>query len=466
VNTSKTLIAAAMAAFMALVGTPDFARAQAAAEAPPKADNMQQLLDLVRRGGRAENSQNQKREAAFRADKANQKKLLAAALEEKDQEEIRSEELEAIFEDNELEIPRLEEQLRNRLGTLGELFGVVRQVAGDTRGFVEGSLVSAQLPGRAEFLSEFAQSKDLPEVEELEKLWFALQQEIIEGGKVVRFDAKVQTPDGEEVDTEVVRVGPFTAIADGQFLEYVEETGKLRILPRQPDSAHPGNAANLSEARDGIVRFSIDPTRGSLLGALVQTPDLFERIGQGGVVGYAIIALGVIGILIAIWRFIYLFGVGSKMRAQQSSDVPDTSNPLGRVLQAYAEHKDADVETLELKLDEAILREVPGLESGNTLIKTLGAVAPLMGLLGTVTGMINTFQAITLFGTGDPKLMAGGISQALVTTVLGLVAAIPLLLLHSLVAGRSKAMVQVLEEQSAGIVAARAEQEGQTDKRA
>ncbi len=458
-NTSKTLIAAAMAAFMALAGSPDFANAQAAAEAPPKADNMQQLLDLVRRGGRAENSANKKREAEFRADKANQKKLLTIALQEKDQEEIRSEELEAIFEDNELEIPRLQEQLRNRLGTLGELFGVVRQVAGDTRGFVEGSLVSAQLPGRAEFLSEFAQSKDLPAVEELEKLWFYLQQEIIEGGKVVRFDAKVQTPDGEEIETEVLRVGPFTAIADGQFLDYKQETGKLVVLPRQPGSAHPGNAADLTAATDGVVRFSIDPTRGSLLASLVQTPDMMERFDQGGPVGLLIAILGTIGILIAIWRFIYLFGVGSKMRAQQSSDTPDTSNPLGRILQAYAEHKDADVETLELKLDEAILREVPKLEAGNTLIKTLGAVAPLMGLLGTVTGMIKTFQSIQLFGTGDPKLMAGGISTALVTTVLGLCAAIPLLLLHSLVAGRSKAMVQVLEEQSAGLVAERAEQE-------
>ena len=458
-NTSKTLIAAAMAAFMALAGAPDVVRAQAAAEAPPKADNMQQLLDLVRRGGRAENSANKKREAEFRADKANQKKLLTIALQEKDQEEIRSEELEAIFEDNELEIPRLQEQLRNRLGTLGELFGVFRQVAGDTRGFVEGSLVSAQLPGRAEFLSEFAQSKDLPAVEELEKLWFYLQQEIIEGGKVVRFDAKVQTPDGEEVETEVLRVGPFTAIADGQFLDYKQETGKLVVLPRQPGSAHPGNAADLMAATDGIVRFSIDPTRGSLLASLVQTPDMMERFDQGGPVGLLIAILGTIGILIAIWRFIYLFGVGSKMRAQQSSDTPDPSNPLGRILQAYAEHKDADVETLELKLDEAILREVPKLEAGNTLIKTLGAVAPLMGLLGTVTGMIKTFQSIQLFGTGDPKLMAGGISTALVTTVLGLCAAIPLLLLHSLVAGRSKAMVQVLEEQSAGLVAERAEQE-------
>ena len=201
------------------------------------------------------------------------------------------------------------------------------------------------------------------------------------------------------------------------------------------------------------------PPRGSLLASLVQTPDLTERIGQGGVVGYVIVVLGILGVGLAVWRMAYLFSVGAKMRAQQGSEKPDLSNPLGRVMQVYAEHKEADVETLELKLDEAILREVPSLESGNTLIKTLGAVAPLLGLLGTVTGMIRTFQAITLFGTGDPKLMAGGISTALVTTVLGLVAAIPLLLLHSVVAGRSKAMVQILEEQSAGLVARQAERE-------
>lgn len=455
---TKKWIVGAMASVLVLSSAP--AMAQDAAESAPKADNMQQLLDLVRRGGRAERSANAKREAAFRADKANQKKLLAAAIVEKEQEEARSEELEAIFEDNELEIPRLQEQLRNRLGTLGELFGVVRQVAGDTRGFVETSLVSAELPGRADFLGEFAQSKDLPEVAELEKLWFALQQEIVEAGKVSKFNAKVQTPEGEEIDAEVVRVGPFTAVANGQFLRFVPETGKLAVLPRQPGSDHPGNAGDLSSATDGIVRMSIDPTRGSLLASLVQTPDITERIGQGGLVGYVIIALGTFGVAMAIWRLIFLTLVGGKMRAQQGSDVPDEANPLGRVLKAYAEHKDADVETLELKLDEAILREVPGLERGNTLIKVLGAVAPLLGLLGTVTGMINTFQAITLFGTGDPKLMAGGISQALVTTVLGLCAAIPLLLLHSVVAGRSKAMVQVLEEQSAGLVAQQAEREG------
>ena len=129
-------------------------------------------------------------------------------------------------------------------------------------------------------------------------------------------------------------------------------------------------------------------------------------------------------------------------------------------MQMYAGDRDADMETLQLKLDYAVIKEVPKLEGALNIVKVLAAVAPLMGLLGTVIGMIVTFQAITLFGTGDPKLMAGGISQALVTTVLGLIAAIPLLLLHAFAANASRRVSQVLEEQSAGMVAEYAEGRG------
>jgi len=119
-------------------------------------------------------------------------------------------------------------------------------------------------------------------------------------------------------------------------------------------------------------------------------------------------------------------------------------------------------ELLQLKLDEAVLAEIPALERGNSLIKLLAAIAPLLGLLGTVTGMILTFQAISLFGSGDPKLMAGGISQALVTTVLGLVVAIPLLFSHSVIAYLSRSMIQRLDEQCAGVLARSAEERERT----
>lgn len=146
------------------------------------------------------------------------------------------------------------------------------------------------------------------------------------------------------------------------------------------------------------------------------------------------------------------------MKAQIKSDVVNENNPLGRVLAVHESNRNADVETLELKIDEAILKEMPALERFLTLIKLIAAIAPLMGLLGTVTGMINTFQSMTLFGTGDPKLMAGGISQALVTTVLGITVALPTLFLHSIVNGMSQRVVHTIEEQSAGIIAVHAEQ--------
>ncbi len=141
------------------------------------------------------------------------------------------------------------------------------------------------------------------------------------------------------------------------------------------------------------------------------------------------------------------------MRKQLKSDQVIKGNPIGDMLGAYQAHRGDNIEDLESKLDEIILRNVPKFEKGISIIKLIASVAPLLGLLGTVVGMIATFQAITLFGTGDPKLMAGGISEALVTTMQGLVVAVPMLFLYTLVQTQSRRLIQVLEEQSAGFVA-------------
>ena len=178
---------------------------------------------------------------------------------------------------------------------------------------------------------------------------------------------------------------------------------------------------------------------------------------MGGIVGYIIMTLGLIALLIALERLLVLTITANKVSSQLKSNELKANNPLGRVLLASEKHKDSDLETLELKLGEAILKETPALTKALLFLKIIAVVAPLLGLLGTVTGMINTFQVITLFGTGDPKLMAGGISQALVTTVQGLSVAIPTVLLHTLVTGRSRKITHVLQEQSAGIIAERSE---------
>jgi len=287
-----------------------------------------------------------------------------------------------------------------------------------------------------------------------------LQREITESGKVVRFNHLVTRADGTQEEMEIVRVGSFNLISDVGYLEHDAGEGSISELLRQPDGRVLASSGNLFEAESGYVPFGLDVTRGGILGLLVETPTIAEKIDQGGIVGYSILALGAVGLLIAIWRFMGLSNDSRRVSAQLKRDTASTDNPLGRVLAAYESNRNADTETIELKLSEAALKEMPGLTKGLLFIKVISVVAPLMGLLGTVTGMIKTFQVITLYGAGDPKMMAGGISQALVTTVLGLVVAIPMVLLHTIVSGQSRKIVNILQSQSAGLIAEHSEQKG------
>jgi biopolymer transport protein ExbB len=422
--------------------------------------NMDELLRAVERGQVQDNQENTARETRFRNARAEQDRLLREARAEKAAEERRSERLETEAEKNKEQLVLLRAQLDERLGSLKELFGVMQQVAGDARTRFDTSLTSVQYPDRVEFLEGLAKkiggSSELPSLEEIERLWFELQREMTESGKVVKFTTTVMTSDGRETPMEVARVGLFNIVADGKYLIY--EDGDLAELPRQPEAGRfTGSTSDLLDSSGGLVRFGIDPTLGGVLRTYVARPNLMERIQQGGLVGYLIIALGIVGLLISLERMIVLGSASRKVTAQLASDTPSQDNALGRVLSVYAGNKSVDTETLELKLSEAIFKETPALNRALLFIKIISVVAPLMGLLGTVTGMIQTFQAITLYGTGDPKLMAGGISQALVTTVLGLSVAIPMVLLHTIVSGRSKRIVQVLQEQCAGIIAGHAE---------
>ena len=432
-----------------------------ASQAPAQSDPLMDLLQQTRNARAAEQAENKRREAEFRANRDQQASLLRKAKAEKAATEKRSEQLIADFEKNEKDLSELETSLNQKIGQLGEMFGVVRQVAGDLRGIVGGSYVSSQpnTEDRAEFLEELGRSKELPSIEKLERLWFELQREMTEGGRVVRYTAPVINPDGTETQREVVRVGTFAAASDGKFLIYPPDTDKLTELKRQPQGRYLGMVEDLEGASEGPVRMAIDPTRGALLSVIVQAPGIGERINQGSWIGYIILGVGAIGLLLAIWRGLALLSIGSAMTRQRGEQARD-DNPLGRVMLAGQQVRNADLETVESKLDEAIIKETPAIERWLPLLKIIAAVAPLLGLLGTVTGMIVTFQAITLFGTGDPKLMAGGISQALVTTVLGLVVAIPMVFLHSVLAARSKALIQILEEESAGLVAERSESAG------
>ncbi len=439
--------------------------AQDTDEEAVEVSTVEQLLMLVKEGKTQEQSANAKREAKFIAEKNNQASILAAEKRELARQEKIADQLEAEYKKNEEILRVKEEAYQKELGSLVELFGHLQSSAGEAAVQFSGSLTSAQYGlERVSFLNDLtakmSETTELPTIREIEGLWYELQREMAASGQVVSFDSTVIDVDGESTTCNVTRVGLFNAVCDGKYLEYVS-SGEYAFLPRQPAGRYTKTAKNIGNASAGEeVKFGVDPTGptgGSLLANLIQTPSLAERAQQGREVGYAIITVGLIGIGIAFWKLWSLFVLGKAVRAQAGSKVLDVRNPLGRVLKVGEENFKKDIDTLELKLAEAIMSERPSIERGIGAVRIISVVAPLAGLLGTVTGMIVTFQMITLYGTGDPKLMAGGISQALVTTVLGLLVAIPTTLLHSFTASSAKGIISVLEEQSTGILAERAE---------
>ncbi|MDU0354291.1 MotA/TolQ/ExbB proton channel family protein [Paraglaciecola aquimarina] len=423
--------------------------------------DLDSLLKQLEQGQFAQNKQNAQREKEFAQKRSEQDAMLLQAKQTRNAALSTSEKLETQFEENEFKLADLNEAMNKRLGSLKELFGVLQQVSGDTKSKFQNSIISAQIPGRAEFLDNLAQSmgstSKLASIAEIERVWFEMQREMTESGKVTKFTTDVIEAGGNKVSKEVLRVGPFALTADGKYLDYNGTTGSVAELVRQPAGRYGDSAMALQASSGELVEFGLDPTGGSILKLLVQAPSLKERVEQGGTVGYIILAVGAVGLLIALWRFIVLGIEGAKVNRQLKSTTFKSNNALGRVMKARDDYPEADTEALELHLTEAILGEVPKLGRFLQIIKVMSVVAPLMGLLGTVSGMINTFQAITLFGTGDPKLMAGGISTALVTTVLGLVVAIPMTLLYAMLNTRSKNIVYILQEQAAGVIAERAE---------
>lgn len=437
--------------------------ASSASIAQEKATSLEQLLDLVKKSQISESAEHKQREAEFARDKANQANLLAQARSIRQNEEARSAVLDKKYAEQQLFVTQKKQQLQERLGSMRELFGHLTSAAGDLRVNLEGSLVSAQYPGRGEFLDTLIEKMNsgttLPDIEEIERLWYEIQREMVESGNVTKFNATVIKPNGDSAEQEVVRVGSYNLVSEGKYLTFNGD--KIEELPRQPGNDLLEMASGIASAQS-TVDFGVDPTGpagGQLLSALIEEPTFSEYLDQGGSVGWVIVYLGIFGIALGIWRMLVLFIISMKVKAQLKSSTPNTNNPLGRVLKVAEENKNVDTETLELKMEEAVLKERPAIESSLPILKIIAALGPLLGLLGTVTGMITTFQAITIFGAGDPKNMAGGISAALVTTVQGLVVAIPVVLMHTLVSGRARAVIHIIDEQATGIVAENSERQ-------
>ena len=431
---------------------------------PAQAENtetvasLQQLLDQLKQERADQRKQWQAREQRFLSEQKAQQARLEQARAQKRNQEKSLQPLQAELEQLTAEVGVLEQSIAERGKQLRALQGAFSRIAGETGASLQHSLVSLQQPERAAEMERLAALQALPTINDLESLWLLLQEEMTASAIVDEFQGQYVDGAGRQQATRLTRVGVFTVFGAEGFFQYLPESGESLLPSIQPPDRFTQTIAEFDPAGAGMQTLVIDPSRGSLIRQFGHSVSLAERIQQAGWIGVIILALGAMGLLVALWRISYLLWVTIKVNAQlKQLETPTESNPLGRVLLRAERFRTANDENYQFKLDEMVLTELPALERGQNFIKLLAAVAPLLGLLGTVTGMILTFQSISLFGNGDPKLMAGGISQALMTTVLGLVVAIPLLFSHSFVVSMSRNLVQRLDEQSAGLLAARVE---------
>ena len=430
--------------------------------------NPEELLEIVKRGQYADTQEQRDREARFRNEKDKQAKMLSDAKAERARLEKEAARLEQKFEANEALLVVAEEQLRERLGSLNEIFGHLAGNTTEARNIMEQSLTAAQFgKDREDFMTKLGSKMNegikLASIEELETLWYELQREINASGEVVKFTADVISTDGNVEQRDVVRVGNFNVVSDGQYLSYSPSRGMYSELPSQPAGRYTSSTSDILSEDTFPVQFAADPTGpqgGSLLQSLISMPSTAERMTLGGPVGFIIMTIGLLATALFIWRFRELWAMRSAVQAQAASDTLSDDNALGRILKIAEEDKKADTDTLELKMAEQILKERPTIEGLNWVLKIVSVVAPLMGLFGTIIGMIETFTMITLFGTGDPKTMASGISVALVTTWLGLMVAIPTTFMYATVNNFAKGILGTIEESSTGMVAKRSEGKG------
>ncbi|WP_068713622.1 MotA/TolQ/ExbB proton channel family protein [Vibrio tritonius] len=418
----------------------------------------QDLTTKAQVENKQERAHNATREANFKAQEAELKKKKAELVALRNSLQKQADQLSAQFSKNEDQLARLEEKLRLESGSLGEIFGVVRQNAKELQSDMSSSVTGADRQQLASVIDDIVAAKSLPSMKQLIGLWHSMEEQVQASGEIAPITISYINGDGKTVQEKAVRLGTFGLVTEQGYVQWNNARKDAVAYDRQPEDGP--TLTSLNDVLQGDVKnIVLDPSHGTLTKQLALEPTMMDRLEAGGAVGNMIIALLVIGLIIAGYRGVTLTLARKQIKAQLKNPSQPTNNPLGRVLSVYSKEKKLTVEALELRLLEAVVDEQTQLERGLSMLKLLAALAPMLGLLGTVTGMIETFQVITQFGNGDPKVMAGGISMALVTTVLGLVAAMPLLLSHNILSSQAESIRNILEKQGISLVAEQAEQE-------
>lgn len=353
--------------------------------------------------------------------------------------------------------------------SMEELAGAVRSAAGNLKALLSASTFTARLPERLDQLAPVLDSKRFPGIDDMKILSDLFLEETDFTGDVELNRGEYVSDTGEKATGTILTLGGFTAAymddkAAG-FLNYSEESRKLHALSALPSWFIQKNLKAYMKGESDSVY--IDISRGGALRQITHKQSLADRIKKGGLLVWPILALGVLALFIALERTLFLgrvhantdrvMGKVNELAARGEWDTCDRmvngekKIPVYNVLRSGLGARNENRETLESILQESILKELPRLERFLPMLNIMGAIAPLLGLLGTVTGMISTFHVITLYGTGDPRMMSGGISTALVTTMLGLSVAIPIMLLYTFLCRRVEHVVGDMEEKAVAL---------------
>ncbi len=416
------------------------------------------LLQKAKQENRQQQSHNVVRESGFKKTQQELQAMKNQLVAERAALQAEADTLSVTFSENESQLAELEEKLRLETGSLGELFGVVRQNAKELESELKFSVTGVDANSFQQNIDDIVAAKSLPTLPQLRAMWRSMEEQIKASGEIANVQFSLLDGEGREQTVNGVRLGSMALLDNAGYVKWNGQRGDAVNYLRQPENGPTASALSSGDI-DSLV---IDPSRGILLEQLANSPTMADRLNAGGVVGKIILGLLAIGLIIALVRGVSLFIARQKIAKQLKNPTQPSDNPLGRILSVYQKDKHRSVEALELRLLEAVVDEHTHLEKGLSMLKLLAALAPMLGLLGTVTGMIETFQVITQFGNGDPKVMAGGISMALVTTVLGLVAAMPLLLVHNILSSQAESIRNILEKQGIGLVAEQAERDMST----
>lgn len=366
-------------------------------------------------------------------------------------------------------------ELSNRLveegGDLRELAGIVRSAARDLLVLAESSPTTAEQPARLEYLRTYLDKTRHPGLNEVAKLVDLYFAEMAATSQVIVRSGPLVNRSGKETSADIVRIGGFTTIYQAGdeigFATVGKGTGRLLAVAGEPGWRMSGNMEDYIKGQSSQVYM--DVSNGAALRQLSKQESLWEQIQAGGPLVWPILLVGLIALVLIIERLLFfrrvrsntdvLMSLVTKLVATGdyegalSAAETQADRPTSNVIKAGLALRGNSQEVVESGLSEAMLRELPRLERFLTVLKVLAAVAPLLGLLGTVTGMINTFHVITAFGTSDPRLMAGGISEALITTQFGLTVAIPIMVAAALLTRKAQRLTGDMEEKAVALSA-------------